>query len=139
MSLEQVIQTMESRIWELGQQLLTDPATRLREEAEHLRVELHSAYATLGSHRRRCTEARRRIAAGEVRATLLASQVETAWQTDDRDIAWEQALELEEVRRQLTAGRAALPYLERACRTEQRRVEHLERSLAPLQEKLSLR
>ena len=134
MSLTQVIETMESRIYEFGKDLLTDPATRLREEAEQLQAQLQRLYATLSGHRRRFTETRRRIAAAEIRATLLASQVETAWLTDARDVAWDRALELEAVRRQLNADRSELPYLEHACRTHGRQTEQLERSLAAVQD-----
>ena len=47
----------------------------------------------------------------------------------DRATAWEQALELDQVRQDLTADRGELPYLETACRNQQRHVARLERRL----------
>ena len=136
MCLEQLFETVEARVGELGKRLLTDRATRLREEVEEVQAELRYAYAVLTGCRRRFTEARRRIAANEVKATLLASRVQTALLLGDRQGAWQLALDLETLHEALAADRADLPYLERACRNEQNHVAVLERRLVPLQAKL---
>jgi hypothetical protein len=136
MCLEELFETVEARVGELGKRLLTDRATRVREEAEELEAALRYAYALLTGCRRRFTEARRRIASNEVKASLLASRVQTALLLGERRGAWRLALDLEPLHEALAADRANLPYLERACRNEQNQVALLERRLAPLQAKL---
>jgi hypothetical protein len=137
MCLEELFETVEARVGELGKRFLTDQATRLRDEVEELQAELRYAYAVLTGCRRRFREARLRIASNEVKATLLGSRVQTCLLVGDPAQAWRLALDLEQLHEFLTADRADLPYLERACCKEQDRVVLLERRLAPLQARLS--
>ncbi len=129
MTLERLFQRAECRLFELGKRFCTDRAADLRDEAEQLEQELRRAYDALSDCRVTATAARRRIAAGEVKAALLAGQVESCVLTGDLASAWGLALELDQVRGQLHADRAQLPYLETACRNHQGRVAGLERRL----------
>jgi hypothetical protein len=137
MCVEELFETVEAQVCQLGKRLLTNRATQMREEAEELQTELGYAYATLTGCRRRFREARLRIAGNEVKASLLGSRVQTALLVGDRLSAWRLALDLEQIHDALAADRVNLPYLERACRNEQNHVAHLERRLAPLQAKLT--
>lgn len=136
MSLELLLQKVECRVFELGKRLCTDRAADRRDETERLEDELRRAHDALGDCRATATATRRRIAAGEVKAALLAGQVETCLLTGDHAAAWPPALELDEVRRQLRADRGRLPFLEIACRQRQRHVAALERRLARLYDQL---
>jgi hypothetical protein len=137
MCLEELFETVEARVGELGKRLLTDRATRLRDEVEDMQAELRYAYAVLTGCRRRFREARLRIAGNEVKASLLGSRVQTCLLLGDPAEAWRLALDLEQLHETLAADRADLPYLERACRNEQDHVAVLERRLGPLQAKVS--
>src|SRR5579884_4191478 len=132
MSLELLLQRVEGRLFELGQRLCTDRLAALRDETERLEDELRRAHDALSESRATATATRRRIAAGEIKAALLAGQVETCLRTGDHAAAWPLALELDEVRRQLRADCGRLPCLEIACRQRQRRVVALEQRLGRL-------
>jgi hypothetical protein len=131
MSLEQLVQKVECDLYDLGKRLLSDePAEERAAEVGRLAGELRQAYDALSRCRTAATTTRRRIAANEIKAALLASRVETCLSTGDRPAAWEHALELDRVRQELVADRSALPYLENACRNRQRQVARLERRVA---------
>ncbi len=138
MSFETLVHKVECELYNLGKRLLDDtpaparPVEPVSEEAERAAAELQRAYDALSRCRTAATEARRRIAANEIKAALLSSQVETLLRTGDRQSAWEQALELDQVRQYLTADRGELPFLEIACRNQQRQVARLERRLGEL-------
>jgi hypothetical protein len=130
MSLERLFQKVECDLYNLGKRLLSDlPPEAPSDEPEPLAAELQHAYDALSRCRGAATEARRRIAANEIKAALLASQVETLLAGGDRESAWERALELDQVRHYLVADRGELPYLETAVRNQQRHVAGLERGL----------
>jgi hypothetical protein len=135
MSLEQLVHKVECGLYNLGMRLCSDEpaaAAPRADEAEGLAAELRRAYDALSRCRTAATAARRRIAANEVKAALLASRVETRVAAGDRADAWEQALELDRLRQELTTDRDELPYLETACRNRQRHVARVERRLAAL-------
>jgi hypothetical protein len=136
MTLERVLENAECRLFELGKRFCTDRAADLRDQADQLEQELRRAYDTVSECRATTTATRRRIAAGEVKATLLTGQVETSLLKGDEKAAWELALQLDQVRRQLQADRTQLPYLETACRNRQGEVAGLERRLGRVYEQL---
>ncbi len=136
MTLERLFQKAECRLFDLGKRLCTDWAADLRDEADRLERELRRAYDALSDCRATVTATRRRIAAGEVKAALLAGQVETCLLTGDQASAWGLALELDQVRRELHADRTQLPYLETACQNHQGRVAGLERRLGRVYDQL---
>ena len=137
MSLEQLFHKVETDLYDLGKHLWDDAPAAGAEEFDRLSTELQPAYDALSRCRAAATEARRRIAANEVKAALLASQVETCLQTGDRHAAWQLALELDQVRQYLTADRAGLPYLEKACGNQQTHIAQVERRLGELQARLN--
>jgi hypothetical protein len=133
MSLERLIHKVECDLYQLGQRLCGDaPPSAAVAEIEQLEADLRQAYDALSRCRSAATERKRRIAANEIKAALLASQVETYLSVGDRETAWEHALELDQLRQYLTADRGELPYLETAIRKQQRGIARLERCLAEL-------
>jgi hypothetical protein len=133
MSLEQLVQKVECNLYNLGKRLWSEePAAERAAEVERRAADLRQAYDALSRCRTAARETRRRIAGNEVKAALLASRVETLLTTGNRGAAWEHALELDQLRHYLTADRGELPYLEIACRNQQRHVARLERRLGEL-------
>jgi hypothetical protein len=137
MSLEQLFHKVESDLYDLGKRLWDDNPAARPGEVDQLTTELQRAYDALSRCRATATETRRRIAANEVKAALLASQVETCVQTGDRAAAWQLALELDQFRQYLTADRGELPYLEKACANQQQHIARVERRLGEVQARLS--
>ena len=137
MSLERLFHKVESDLYDLGKRLWDDDPAARSGEFDRLTTELQHAYDALSRCRATATETRRRVAANEVKAALLASQVETCVQTGDRGAAWQLALELDQVRQYLTADRADLPYLEKACANQQKHIAQVERRLGEVQAGMS--
>jgi septal ring factor EnvC (AmiA/AmiB activator) len=138
MSLEQVIHTLEARVYHLGKRLWRDdPVLQLHEEAEQMRLELRFRYDELSRCRGAVTAARRRVAAKELKVVLLASAIETATLARNASGAWQQALELEQLRQAIAADRAELPYLQRACRKHTQDIAQLEQRLSQLEKQLA--
>jgi chromosome segregation ATPase len=140
MKLEDLVHRVEKRLVDMGKRLLPGGAEAAwREEAERLHAELseHSAHAL---HFRQAVEQlRTRLVENEVREAMLASEVETYVHTRDRAKAYQQAIELDHVRRQLAEDRARLPCEEKAYQMHRERIRDLERRLTELERKLKTR
>lgn len=137
MILEQLIQKMEARVFDLGRHFWCgDPAGELEEQAEALCDKLQRQHAALHENRARVEELRTRLLHQEKRAAYLAARVQTYVHVGDQVKAWQHALELDQVRRGLHEDRPRLRQLILACRDHEGRVEHLERSLTAIQERL---
>jgi hypothetical protein len=134
MGFERLVHKVESDLYNLGKRLCSDePAAERVEAVECLKAELQEAFDALSRCRTAATVTRRRIAANEIKAALLASQVETMVKTGNQEAAWDHVLELDQLHHDLAADRSELPYLEIACRNQQRRVARAERTLGDLQ------
>jgi chromosome segregation ATPase len=137
MSLEQLFQSMERRVFDLGRKLWpSDPAIAWREEAEELSRELHDRQTALDKKRHEAKTLRLHVLKQEVRATMMASQIESCVFTGDQAKAWEHALELDQTREALQQERQQLSSVESVCRHLERAIHHRERRLAVLQDKL---
>ena len=137
MSLEQLVHRWEQQVVDLGKRFVPGAAeAKCREEAERL----SQAIAEHESHARHFYDAtnqvRARIAENEVREAVLASQVETYIHTKEQAKAYPLALDLEEVRRQLTEDRARLPCDQRAYEMHRARIVELEQRLVEVERKL---
>ena len=137
MSLEQLVHRWEKHVVDLGKRLVPGAAeAKCREEAERL----SQAIAEHESHARHFYEVtkqvRAHIAENEVREVVLASQVETYIHTKEQARAYPLALDLEEVRRQLTEDRARLPCDTKAYEMHRAQIAELERRLVEVESKL---
>ena len=137
MSLEQLVHRWEQQVVDLGKRLVPGAAeAKCREEAERL----SQAIAEHESHAQHFYDAtkqvRGRIAENEVREVVLASQVETYIHTKEQAKAYPLALDLEEVRRQLTEDRTRLPCDQKAYEMHRAHIAELERRLVEVERKL---
>ncbi|HXG12253.1 MAG TPA: hypothetical protein VNK04_21035 [Gemmataceae bacterium] len=132
MTLEQLVQRVETRLCTLGKRLWNDPMAELREEADRLAEDLQRSYAELEQSRSEKEALAQRVAAGEVNAAMLVSQIETYVHVGDQANAWRQALELDRVRQALNRDQVRLALQEAACRKHQARIAQLEGRLTDL-------
>jgi hypothetical protein len=138
MTLEQVFQSFEKRLFHFGQQIWPpDPAISWREETEHIRQKLQFHTKSLRKRYLEAKTLRDRVFKQEVRATILSSQIESWVFTGDQTRAWQQALELDQVRHELQEDRRRLCQLESQCRNLENIVRHQEIRLLRLQDKLA--
>jgi len=137
MSLEQLFQSMERRVFDLGRKLWpSDPAIAWREEAEELSRELHDRQTALDKKRHEAKTLRLHVLKQEVRVTMMASHIESCVFNGDQAKAWEHALELDQTRAVLQQERRQLSSVESVCRQLERAIRHCERRLAILQDKV---
>ena len=139
MSLEQLYQSMEQQLVNFGKKLWpADPVIAWREEAEKLCADLIERQAILESKRLEANLFRRQVLKQEVRATMLASQIESCVFIVEQTKAWQYALELDQVREALQRDRGRLSNLENVCRYLEKAFRVRDRRLALLQERLEL-
>jgi chromosome segregation ATPase len=135
MKLEQLIQKVELRLFQLGATLLEpgDKPTRA-DELKHVRAELQARQEELKSAEAQRDELRRRIDEKKIAAAVLAGQVETSFRHGKSAQAMRQAIELENLRRCLNADESELPRLEQTIWSMDFQVRQLRRSLDRLRE-----
>jgi hypothetical protein len=137
MTLEHFIHTLEACVFDLGKHLWSeDPVGELQEQADRLSAALQQHRAALVECQARVAELRSRLAWDEKQAVVLAQQVQAYLHVNDRVRAWEHALELDRLRHSLHEDRPKLRSSLLACREHQNHIDHLERSLAGVQDKL---
>jgi len=137
MSLTQFVRRLEDGACEFGKRLVpaavrawwTDEEGRLKAALDQ-----HDASAHRCSDESR--HARARIAENEVRAAILESHVETFIHSGEQARAYHLALELEQVRHELTEDRCRLSRLEKASKVHRDRIAELDRRLTDLQRQL---
>lgn len=137
MSLEELARRVETRVLALGKRLWSgDQRLECREELERLSVELNHQIERAAQAGKTVSELRARLTENEVREAMLASRIETYVHIRDQATAYRDALELDQVRRQLTEDRARLVEEEKKHQVYQARVARLERRLRELEAKL---
>jgi hypothetical protein len=139
MSLEQLFQSVESGLFNFGRNLCRDRHAEVREEADGVSERLRRERAALRRCRDEMALLRQRVRAGEERASLLASRVESFLYVHDGSSAYDHALELDHIRRRIADDRDGL---RRALRFERECLEavrDLERRYDELQDQLSRR
>jgi len=137
MSLEELVHRVEAKVYALGKRFLPgDPVSRWHDEAEQLSARLQELYSRASRCRAAVHVTRGRIDRNEIREAMLASGIEAAIHNRDQASAYDQAMELDAVRRQLIEDRDRLQREERAYRISRDRIVDLEPRLAELQEKL---
>jgi chromosome segregation ATPase len=135
--LEELVQTIESRLEDLGRQLWCSPREELQEMIDQLAGQLQAHRDALHRSQRELTAARRRLHENPAAAALLHSRIENALANRQPEQAWKQALELDRLRQTLTDDQKALPRLELTCWSLQFLVRQEERHLTRLQGILS--
>jgi chromosome segregation ATPase len=139
MTLDQLMQTVEARIFSVGKHLWRDDvATQLRDQADQLSEQLQERTATLDRCRDSIRQARSRLAEKHKQETFLVGRIETYVHVADQAQAWQLALELDTVRQSLRREHDLLRHLEKAEREQRHHIGRLGRSLATLHEKLYL-
>jgi hypothetical protein len=137
MSLEELARRVETRVLALSKRLWPgDHRMEWRDEMERLCIKLNHHASRAAHYREMVDRLRARLAENEVREAMLASRIETYVHICDQASAYRDALEFDQVRRQLTEDRARLPGEEKAHDFHQARIAALERRLAELEKKL---
>jgi hypothetical protein len=137
MSLEQLFHKVECGIFHLGQHLLCDhPGRQLHNEALRLSEELQQSHAGLVRHRCELESVCERIVTQERQVLILESRVEAAIGAGNQRQAWQEALELDQLRQSLAAACTEARNREAAIGTHQERIVALERQLSAVQQKL---
>jgi hypothetical protein len=136
MSLEELARRVGTRMAALGKRLWPgDPRLECRDALERLGVDLNQQILRAVHSSKKVAELRARLAENEVREAMLASRIETYVHIRDQATAYRDALELDQVRRQLAEDRARLPDAEKSHRVHQARVATLEQRLTELEAK----
>jgi hypothetical protein len=133
MSFEEFFHQVEQQVLDFGKRLWPGSASeRQREQAEQLRAELQHHHSRARHHRQAVWDIQARLEDNGVREAMLASQIETFLHTRDQPRAYQLALELDVVRRQLEEDRSRLPYHEQAYRNHRACCAELEQRLRKL-------
>jgi hypothetical protein len=137
MTLDQWVDSIETRLHGLGRSLWQPPSiTRLEEQAARLRGDLCHRARELSRCERRRQEACLGINALERRANHLTTRIEVYFRVADQALAWQHALELDRVRASLRHQRDSLSQLDDALRRLHIQIDHLEHRLSEVEEKL---
>jgi hypothetical protein len=139
MSLEEIARRVETQVFAISTRLWPrDRRMEWRDELERLGNELNQHASRAAHYRDVVAFLRARIAENEVREAVLASRIETYVHIQDQTTAYRDALQLDEIRRQLADDRARLPGEAKAQRFHQARAAALEQRMAELEDKLRL-
>jgi hypothetical protein len=136
MSLEQLLQSVEAGLFNIGRRLCRDRVAEVREATERVNDDLRRERAALRRCRDEMSQLRQRVRANEDRAAVLASRVESFLYVHDGGSAFDHALELDHTRRRLTEDREGLRQALRFERDCLETVRDLERRYNDLQDKL---
>ena len=114
MTLDQFVESMETRLFGLGRRLWPDdPLIQMREQAEELSEELQHRTAAVARCKDALHETRVRLRQREIRAAQLQTHIETFVHVGDQTHAWQYALELDQLRPCVQADRSEVERLER--------------------------
>jgi hypothetical protein len=131
MSLNQFLFDVGSQLQEFIWRDLS-PQTR-QEEIDRLEHRIEQGSSVLARARAALAELRNHVAERERREAWLASRVEVYLHVGDQPRAWEHALELDRLRKQLQQERERLERRRRTYREQQAYLENLQILLADLQ------
>jgi hypothetical protein len=138
MKLDEMLSGVETRLFNLGRKLLqADEKADLQEELDVAQVELSGREADLTRAEARRDEVRQRIEAKRAEAELLPAQIESSVRRGKASQALRQALELESIRKELTAAESELPKLEQTIWSLGFYLRQMRRRLARIRETLS--
>jgi len=137
MHVDDVVARLDEGLARLGRFLnREDLGTELNAEAVRLSDALQERQTYLADCRRRVEVVLGRITDRRQREAALTEQVRQLLQSGDQGSAWQAALELDRISRELAAERAELTHLQAACLGCQAQIARLERELAAVQSRL---
>jgi hypothetical protein len=140
MSLEEIVQRVEARLFGLGWVMVqADASSDLREEVELTLAEQTRLADDLERAQTGRDELQQRLNDRQAQAALLPSLIESSFRRGKRAQAMRQALELDNLRRDIAADQAALPRLEQACWCLEFRLRQIDHRLQRLREALGQR
>jgi chromosome segregation ATPase len=136
--LEQLLQTVESGLKDLGRRLLApSPREILLDEIDRLSAQLQRRCAELTTSQRELAGVKRRLRDNPTAAALLHSRIESALRQGRSEQAWRAALELDQLRQSLAEDQKACPRLEQRCWSLHFDVRQLQRRLDRVLEQIS--
>jgi chromosome segregation ATPase len=139
MTLDQWVESFETRLHGLGRSLWQSPSTtRLEEQAARLREDLCQRSRELSRCERQRQETSLGIATLERRASHLTRRIEVYFRVADQALAWQHALELDRVSQSLRQDRERLSHLNSIRQRLQAQMDHFECCLSEVEEKLRL-
>jgi predicted nucleic acid-binding Zn-ribbon protein len=137
MKLELLIHQVETRLFNLGNTLLQGGAKAdLQEDLEHAQVELAARKGAAARAVARREEIRKRIQANKEQADALPPQIESSFRRGKAAQALRQALELESLRRSISADESELPKLDQTIWSLSFNLRQMERRLARIREQI---
>jgi chromosome segregation ATPase len=136
MTLAQLVDTLEGRLFNLDRLWYDNPHLRLQEESEALCEELQELHPLQASRLAELTDARQTLSRLEIEAAMLASRVEASVFAKESGAAWQKALELDCLRQSLQQERDRVARLEDQANGEAAVIQDLQDRLSLLQEKL---
>jgi DNA repair exonuclease SbcCD ATPase subunit len=138
MMLEELVQSVESGLKDLGRRLLQpSPREQLLDEIHLLTAQLQARRDELNRSQQDLAGLKRRLRDNPTAAALLHARIESTLQNGRPNQAWCAALELDQLRQALAADQEACPRVEQRCWSLHFAVRQLERKLKRLHEKLS--
>jgi hypothetical protein len=139
MSLEQLLQSVETGLFNFGRRLCRDRRAELREQSDAVSNDLRREREALRRCRDEMSELRQRVRANEAGSAYLASRVESYVYVHDGPSAYDHAMRLDNTRRRLVEDRTALRRALRDERDHLDAIRELERRYDELQDQLSRR
>lgn len=137
--LEQLVQSVESGLKDLGRRLLQlSSRERLLDEIDSLSAQLQQRCAELTASQRELAGVKRRLRDNPTTAALMRANIERTLKHGHPEHAWRGALELDQLRQCLAADQEACPRLEQRCWSLHFNIRQLQRRLDRLLEQLSL-
>ncbi len=137
--LEQLVQSVESGLKDLGRRLLQPSSReRLLDEIDSLSAQLQQRCAELTGSQRELAAVKRRLRDNPTAAALMHSRIERTLNRGNLQQAWLGALELDQLRQSLVADQEVCPRLEQRCWSLHFHIRQLQRRLDRLLEQLSV-
>jgi hypothetical protein len=137
--LEQLVQSFESGLKDLGRRLLQpSPREQMLDEYHLLTAQLRVRREELRRAQQELAGVKRRLRDNPTAAAMLRSRIETNLKNGRPEQAWCAALELDQLRQTLAFDQESCPRIEQRCwslnflvRQLERRVERLHEQLFP--------
>jgi chromosome segregation ATPase len=139
MKLDVLINQVETRLFALGKTLLqADEKSDLLEDLEHAQVELAARKKTVSRAVTQREEIRKRICENKDQIDALPSQIESSFRRGKSSQALRQAMELERLRRAISADEAQLPKLDQTIWSLSFLLRQMERRLTRIRQQVGV-
>jgi hypothetical protein len=136
MTLEELVQSVESRLLGLGRLLWRpDPSALLQDALDHNEVQSQTRRRELAAAETEQAGLQQRIDDRRAAADLLVAQIESARSAGQADRAWRLALDLDRMRQELTDDEKKLKPLEQVAWSLDFAIRQLERERTRLEKR----